>query len=126
MLIARGWDKPRVAQAVGWTVEILDEALEGRKPCSEMPPPCQCIVNGRRTCVCGANRNGKNGLPPRPSRFPPPDPKLLKKAKHLYEIKVMTVPEVAKKLGLSKGRTYLILIRAGTKFRRRGRRRREQ
>lgn len=100
------------ASSVGWTEKTLREALAGSghpslEEIGRAPPPRPRIKRTLKQRV--------EGLADVPSA-------MLKKAKRLYEVEYCTVRETAKILGLPYERTYLVLIRAGTRFRRPGRR----
>lgn len=103
-----------ISSAVGWSEEKIREALSngGQKPVNEPDP-----------------------LPPPPRKKAPPktiadrvaslghiDKKILKKSKHYYEYENMTIAEISEIIEESYERTYFILIKAGTEFRRSGRR----
>lgn len=122
-LLASGAERAIVAQSVGWRIEELDAALGGDRP--RMAPPCRCFDTGHGPhaagCAMAGWREGQQ-RESRPARRNDPTPEVLLKARRMYEDDFMTVPEVAVALGMSRGQAYLLLCKARTSFRRRGRR----
>lgn len=98
-----------VALGVGWSEEELVEAIRTQiAPSAEELPkrrerPCR-TVRQRVKALTGVNK------------------KIMKRAKRLYEVEFMTVREVSDTISEPYEKTYLILNKAGTKFRRPGRR----
>ena len=110
-LVKGGMGLKQAAAAVGWTEKDLTEALKGDgQPGLEM-----------------VQKPAVKRRPPRPVKgrvkgLGPISEKVLKRAKRLYAIEYMTVREVAETIGFPYEKCYLALQRAGTKFRRPGRR----
>jgi hypothetical protein len=116
-LLSAGESIADAAAAVGWTKQDLEDARKrGGTPPKRTKEDEEAFKPRER-----ARRTVKQ----RVAGLRNVDPKKAKLAKRLYEIEVMTVREVARTLGEPYEKTYLILILAGTKFRRPGRRSRE-
>ena len=101
------------AAAVGWTETDLRSAIARRGK-----PPDPSKIDTAVTLHERPRRTVKQ----RVDGLKSVSKKILKLAKRYYEVENMTVRETAKALEEPYERTYLILIRAGTKFRRPGRR----
>jgi hypothetical protein len=109
--IAAGTSVKGAAAAVGWTEQMLIEALTGSgQPPPSNDPPIVVRPRVKRTLkqrVLGLHDVSK---------------KEIERAKRLYEDDFCTVRETAKSMRLPYEKTYLILLRGKTKFRRPGRR----
>lgn len=110
-LMGDGLSIREAAAAVGWDEQELKDALErnGQPPAPELDAP-KLRERPRRTVkqrVAGLHDIGE---------------KLMRRARRHYEIEFMTVREVSRAIDEPYEKTYLILIKAGTKFRRPGRR----
>lgn len=99
------------AAAVGWTEQELKEAISRNgapsQAASEIPPP---------------RERPKRTVKQRVEGLHDVSDKTLRLARRLYELEIMTVREVSRAIDEPYEKTYLILIKAGTKFRRPGRR----
>jgi len=110
-LIESGSSIKAAAASVGWAEKDLIEALKGEAH-PILDQAAKPVVKKRAPRPL---KNRVKGLGPIPK-------KTLMRAKQLYEIQFMTVREVAKAINMPYERCYLALQRAGTKFRRPGRR----
>lgn len=110
-LMADGMSQREAAAAVGWDEQELKDALErkGLPPEPDLDAP-KMRERPRRTVkqrVAGLHDISE---------------KLMRRARRHYEIEFMTVREVSRAIDEPYEKTYLILIKAGTKFRPPGRR----
>lgn len=123
-LLGRGTDAAFAAQWVGWRTDELESAVRGERPAPV--PPCNCFEVGHGPhvggCVMAGWRDPEQRRDAKQPRRNDPSPEQMLAARAMYEDEFMTVPEVASRLGLTRGRAYLLLVKAGTTFRRRGRR----
>jgi hypothetical protein len=110
-LVEGGSSVKQAAAAVGWNEKDLVEALKG----DGQPVPDQVANPVVKKRPPRPLKNRVKGLGPMPR-------KTLARAKQLYAVQVMTVREVAEVIGFPYEKMYLALLRAGTKFRRPGRR----
>lgn len=109
-LVQSGSSIKVAAVFVGWSEKDLIEALKG-----EAHPIFDQVPKPIKKRAPRPLKNRVKGLGPVPK-------KALRRARQLYEIQYMTVREVAKAINMPYERCYLALQRAGTKFRRPGRR----
>lgn len=101
------------AAAVGWTEEDLRSAI-GRKG----KPPDPSSVSS----AVVPHERPRRTVKQRVAGLKSVSQQTLRLAKRYYEVECMTVREVARALEEPYEKTYLVLIKAGTKFRRPGRR----
>ncbi len=112
-LIKSGENIGDAAASVGWKEEDLKSAIRRKgKP----PKPSKEVV------VVQIRERARRTVKQRVDGLKNVTKKMLKLAKHYYEIEGMTVREVARTLEAPYEKIYLILHLANTKFRRPGRR----
>lgn len=110
-LESNGVPREQIAEAVGWTDDELAFALKKNKPQLVEEAPKKIIRDRPRRTVKQRVESLKDI-----------DKSLMGMAKRFYEIEVMTVREVCRAIDQPYEKTYLILKKARTKFRRPGRR----
>lgn len=110
-LVRNGSDQRAAAASVGWTEQELKEAIErnGEPPALDPDAP---LMRERPRRTVKQRVEGLHDI----------SDKTLRLARRLYEIEIMTVREVSRAISEPYEKTYLILIKAGTEFRRPGRR----
>lgn len=110
-LIENGKTFEHAASNVGWTENELRIAIRrGRPPKAKAVAPEQA-----------ARDRPKRTVKQRVEGLKDVDRQVMARARRLYEIEIMTVREVARVISQPYEKTYLILKKAGTKFRRPGR-----
>lgn len=110
--LAAGTSLKGAAAAVGWTEQMLVEALAGSG--------CPCPAVDEKPYV--SRPRTKRTLKQRVQGLHDVSKNELMRARRFYEDEFMTVRETAKAMRLPYERCYLLLIKARTKFRRPGRR----
>jgi hypothetical protein len=111
-LLVNGVAHDEVATNVGWSVNELRIAVRRGRPPKANPEPPDPVSRERPKRTVMQRVEGLKDV----------DDKTMARARRLYEIEIMTVREVARTIEQPYEKTYLILKKAGTKFRRPGRR----